>query len=103
MTHLIIDGADMDNWQRHHSGGLLIPASKRPTVLQADRDRAEREALRLCREHMGGLFVVFAPIALAKRVPEATHVNLRGEVLQTTNVARLLTIGQPDDDSDIPF
>lgn len=103
MTHLIIDGADMDNWQRHHAGGLLIPASKRPTVLQADRDRAEREALRLCREHMGGLFVVFAPLALAKRVPEATHVNLRGEVLQTHNVARLLTIGQPDDASDIPF
>ena len=48
-------------------------------------------------------FVVFAPVALAKRVPEATHVNLRGEVLQTHNVARLLTIGQPDDDSDIPF
>ena len=41
MTHLIIDGADMDNWQRHHAGGLLIPTGKRPTVLQADRDRAE--------------------------------------------------------------
>lgn len=104
MTFLILDGADMDNWQRHHSGGMLIPAPKRPTVLQADRDRAEREALRLCREHMGGLFVVFAPVALAKRVPEATHVNLRGETLRTSNVARLLTIGEPADDaSDIPF
>lgn len=104
MTHLIIDVSDMDNWPRHHSGGLLIPAIKRCTVMQADRDRAEREALRLCREHLGGLFVVFAPVALAKRVPEATHVNLRGEVLQTRNVARLLTIGTPpDDDSDIPF
>lgn len=104
MTHLILDGSDMDNWQRHHSGGLLIPANKRPTVMQADRERAEREALRLCREHMGGLFVIFAPVALAKRVPEATHVNLRGEVLHTSNVARLLTIGAPaHDDSDIPF
>lgn len=103
MTFLILDGADMDNWQRHHSGGLLVPANKRPTVLQADRDRAEREALRLCREHMGGLFVIFAPVALAKRVPEATHVNLKGEVLRTHNVARLLTIGEPDDDRDIPF
>lgn len=103
MTHLIIDGADMDNWQRHHAGGLLIPTGKRPTVLQADRDRAERGALRLCREHMGGLFVIFAPVALAKRVPEASHVNMKGETLRTSNVARLLTIGQPGDDSDIPF
>lgn len=104
MTHLIIDGADMDNWQRHHAGGLLIPVNKRPTVMQADRERAEREALRLCREHMGGLFVVFAPVALAKRVPEASHVNLKGEILRTSNVARLLTIGEPgDEDGDIPF
>ena len=104
MTFLILDGADMALWQKHHSGGLLIPAGKRPTVLQADRDLAEREALRLCREHMGGLFVVFAPVALAKRVPEATHVNLQGQTLRTSNVARLLTIGEPgDDDSDIPF
>ena len=103
MTHLILDGADLDNWQRHHAGGLMIPANKRPTVLQADRARAEREALRLCSEHMGGLFVVFAPVALAKRVPEATHVNLKGEILRTHNVARLLTIGEPVDDRDIPF
>ena len=103
MTHLILDGGELDNWERHHSGGVLIPVGKRPTVLQPDRARAEREALRLCSEHMGGLFVVFAPVALAKRVPEATHVNLKGEVLRTHNVARLLTIGEPDDDRDIPF
>lgn len=92
MTHLILDGADMDSWQRHHSGGVLIPANKRPTVLQADRNRAEAEVLRLAREHMGGLFVLYAPVAIAKRVPQATHVNLRGEVVQTTNVVRLLPI-----------
>ena len=105
MTHLILDGADMDSWQKHHSGGLLIPANKRPTVLQADRSRAESEALRLAREHMGGLFVLYAPVAIAKRVPHSTHVNLRGEVVRTESVARLLTIagGPQDQDDGIPF
>lgn len=104
MTHLILDGADMDTWQRHHSGGLLVPPHKRPTVLQADRNRAELEVLRLAREHPGGLFVLYAPVAIAKRVPEASHVNLRGEVVRTSSVARLLTIaGGPLDDDEVPF
>ncbi len=103
MTHLILDAADMDTWQRHHSGGLLIPANKRPTVLQADRQRAELEVLRLARENYGGLFVLFAPVALAKRVPEASHVNLRGEVVRTSSVARLLTIAGGPADDDVPF
>ncbi len=101
MTHLILDACDMDSWQRHHSGGVLIPADKRPTVLQADRERAEREVLRLAREHMGGLFVLFAPVAIGKRVPEASHVNIRGQVLRTANVVRLLPIAQPGDE--VPF
>lgn len=102
MTHLVIDGADLDSWERHHSGGLIIPASKRPTVLQVSRDAAEREALRLAKGNIGGLFVVYAPVAIAKRTPVATHVNLRGEVLQTRNEARLLLIGGGPED-EIPF
>lgn len=103
MTHLILDAAgDIEaTWTKHHAGGLLIPEHKCPTVLQNDRDAAEREALRLAREHMGGLFVIFAPVAIAKRVPEATHVNMRGEVLRTSNVARILAIAQLGDE--IPF
>lgn len=97
MTHLILDGADLDGWTRHHGGGVLIPLHKRPTVLQATREAAEREALRLA-QHASGVFVVFAPVALAKRLPEATHVNLRGEVLRTVNVAKLLNIGDPSDE-----
>ena len=100
MTYLILDGADVDLWQRHHSGGLLIPAGKRPTVLQANRERAEAEALRLGTQHPG-LFVIFAPVAMAKRVPVATHVNIRGDVLHTANTLRLLPIGDPLDD--VPF
>lgn len=103
MTHLILDGRDVDTWQRHHAGGVLIPAHKRPTVLQADRQRAELEVLRLAREHPGGLFVLYAPVAIAKRVPEASHVNLRGEVVRTSSVARLLTIADGPADDDVPF
>lgn len=107
MTHLILDASgDIEaTWTRHHAGGLVIPANKRPTVLQPDRAAAEGECLRLARQHMGGLFVLFAPVALARRVPEASHVNLRGEVLRTSNVVRLLPIlGAPGiDDPDVPF
>ena len=102
MTHLIIDGRDVDQWTRHHSGGLLIPADKRPTVLQANRGAGEREALRLAQMHASGTFVLFAPVALARRIPETTHVNFRGEALRTGTVVRLLPIlGEEADD--IPF
>ena len=102
MTHLILDGRDLDQWPRHHSGGFLIPPDKRPTVLQADRDAGERECLRLAQMHGGGIFVLFAPVALARRVQEATHFNLRGEVLRTGTVVRLLPILGPEVD-DVPF
>ena len=103
MTHLILDGAYLDTWQRHHSGGLLVPAHKRPSVLQPDRKAAEAECMRLA-SNRGGLFVLFAPVAIAKRVPETSHVNLRGEPVRHTNVVRLLTIaGGPEDEGDIPF
>ncbi len=105
MTHLIVNVADFDAWQRHHSGGLLIPAHQQPKVLQRTREAAELECLRLSREHAGGTFVMFAALALAKRVPEASHVNLQGQVLRTSNVARLLPILDAPgvDDPDIPF
>lgn len=105
MTHLILDGADLDLWPRHHSGGHQIPLHKRPTVLQADRDMAERECLRLARCHGGGLFVLFAPVAIARRVAQASHVNIRGEPVRTSDVVRLLPIagGSLDLDHDVPF
>ena len=80
---------------------MLHPGGEEPT----DRDAAERECLRLAREHPGGLFVLFAPVALARRIQETSHVNLRGEAMRTANVARLLPIlGAPGiDDPDIPF
>lgn len=103
MTHLILNGADLDLWPRHHSGGHVIPPGNRPMVLQRNRELAERECLRLARLHGSGLFVLFAPVALARRVPEATHVNLRGEVVNTRQVARLITISGGPEDHDVPF
>lgn len=98
MTHLILEASELDHWEPHPSGARLIHANRRPTMLQPDRDTAEREALRLARAHPQGLFVLFAPVAMAKRVPEATHVNLRGEVIRHAGVVRLLVIGDQ-----IPF
>ncbi len=102
MTHLILDGADLGIWSSHHSGGLLIPPDKRPSVLQADRECAELECLRLAQLHPG-VFVLFAPVAMAKRLSEVSHVNLRGEAVRLRNVARLLPILDPLTDSEIPF
>lgn len=103
MTHLILDGSDLDLWRRHRSGGRLVPDGKRPTVLQPDRKTAEDECLRLARYHADGLFVLFAPVAIARRVPECTHVNLRGEPVRHTNVVRLLTIAGGPEDLELPF
>lgn len=102
MTHLILDAGEMDTWQRHHSGGLLVPAQSRPTVLQRDRATAEGECLRLA-QHKAGLFVIFAPVAMGKRVPETTHVNMNGLPVRHRHVARLLTVAGGGWDDDVPF
>ncbi|MBE2245573.1 MAG: hypothetical protein IAE86_22675 [Burkholderiaceae bacterium] len=103
MSHLILDGADVYEWPRHHGGGVVIPAHRRPTVPQANRLAAEAEVMRLAAAHPGGVFVLFAPVAIAKRVPEATHCNLRGEVMRTHNVVRLLPIVDAPYEDDLPF
>ncbi len=103
MAYLVLDGADIYEWSKHHAGGVLISSHKRPTVLQANREAAEREVLRLSAEHPDGRFVLFAPVAFAKRVPEVTHVNLRGEVVRTHNVVRLLPIVKPHEEDAFPF
>lgn len=105
MTFLILDGANLYAWARHHGGGLLIPEKKRPSVLQPDRKAGELEALRLSRENAGGLFVLFGPVAIAKRMPETTHVNLRGEPVRHANVSRLVMIdgGAWDSGDEVPF
>jgi hypothetical protein len=103
MTHLILEASELDQWRKHHSGGLLVPEARRPVVLQPSREAAESEALRLAQRLPHGMFVLFAPVALAKRLPEVTHVNIRGEPLQQRNVVRLVKIGGTDQDWDIPF
>jgi hypothetical protein len=58
-------------------------------VLQASREVAEREALRLQSAHPYGRFVVFTATAVTVMLDTPTHVNLKGEPLMTRKVARL--------------
>lgn len=98
--HLILDTADVEEWTRHHAGGILVPESKRPSVLQVDGVTAEREALRLATASRSGRFVIYAPVAIAVRVLESTHVNILGEPIMHKDVVRLLPIHEDDD---LPF
>lgn len=87
---VILDVTDADEWKQRTLGYYLetdrptlplIPEGKRPTVMQPDRDTAEREASRLCRRFPGRRFAVLelAGVVQAKEVP--THVTLGGAVV----------------------
>lgn len=94
MSHLILDlsSAYAGAWAKHHSGGLLIPADERATVLQPDERTAEREAVRLAERHRRGTFVVFRAVSLAQVTPACTHVNLHGVQMRYGDVVRLLPV-----------
>lgn len=97
---LILDMADSDNWYAGPVATSLcrIPPEKRPTVVQASREVAEREALRLQAAHPGGRFVVFEATHVSVTVTAPTHVNLKGEPLLHTTVARLASLRE-----EVPF
>lgn len=82
------------------SGCERIPADRRPTVLQPDREEAEKEALRLAARFPGRRFAVFAAAALAQTIDVPTHVSISGQVLVAGKSASLAKIG-PDDE--VPF
>lgn len=77
-----------------------VPPLHAPTVVQPDRETAEREALRLAREHPGKTFVVFQACiaAVGRRVP--SHITLGGQVVREHIVPALTAI---EGDQDIPF
>ncbi|MBL8370033.1 MAG: hypothetical protein JNK28_01440 [Burkholderiaceae bacterium] len=77
-----------------------VPPLLVPTVVQPDRETAEREALRLAREHPGKTFVVFQASvgAVGRRVP--SHITLGGQVVREHIVTELADI---EGDQDIPF
>jgi hypothetical protein len=96
--HVIIDMGESHQWDlrfREHGrvfGPQLIPAGKRPTILQCARDTAEAEALRLQRAHPEGRFVIFTATHVSVLIDAPTHVNLAGEPLRIERVARLASI-----------
>jgi len=101
MTYVVIELGDAETWpQRTWAPGRVIPERRRPTMLQPDRETAEKEALRLAGRHPDRRFVVFAPIAAGVTVKVPTHVTITGKVVCERAEAALAPIDDPDE---IPF
>jgi hypothetical protein len=103
LPHLILEMSNAEQWTpAPHAGrwARAIPPTNRPTILQQDRETAEKEALRLAGAHPGKRFVVFAPIAAGVTAKVPTHVSIDGQVILERNVPALASI---DDPNEIPF
>lgn len=79
---VVLDVTDSDQWSQPY-GGLLIPVHKRSTVVQPDRETAEREAVRLAQAHPGHHFAVFALLGIVESKEIPTHTTLGGTVMAT--------------------
>lgn len=66
-----------------------IPAEDRPTILHADRESVEREALRLQAAHPNGRFAIFTATHCTAMLQVPTHVNLAGQPLRVHAAARI--------------
>mgnify|MGYP006985678203 FL=1 len=82
-----------------------IPTGRAPTVLQMDRDTAEREAQRLAAAHPDKRFAIFAAVSVAKVVTLPTHTTLSGEEIGNRQVPLLLDFADSATaaDLEIPF
>jgi len=104
---MILEISESGDWQTHPasprlvSSPLQIPPNRRPTMLQPDRETAEREALRLAREHPRGRFVVFEAVAAGITAKVPTHTTLSGKVVAERDIATLVHF--KDEDDGIPF
>lgn len=101
--HLIVEMSEAHQWDGAPQAGRwakVVPADRRPTILQQDRETAEKEALRLAGEHPGKRFVVFAPIAAGVTAKVPTHVSISGKVIVERSVPAL---GSIDDLNEVPF
>jgi hypothetical protein len=106
MAWVIIELSDAHNWSSHFAGGAIIPERRRPAVLQASRDAAEREAQRLADMRPDGKFVVFEAVAAGYTVKVPTHTTLAGKVFREASKAVLVQLGpEPAEelDDDLPF
>jgi len=101
LTYVVIELGDAETWvQPAWAPGRIIPDRRRPSMLQPDRETAEKEALRLAGLHPDRRFVVFAPIAAGVTVKVPTHVTMSGKVVCERAQAALASIDDPDE---IPF
>lgn len=109
--HVIIEMSDAHNWETFPGGQLpapplaptKIPERRRPTVLQASREIAEQECLRLANEHPGSKFVVFAPICAGITAKVATHTTLAGKVIAERAIATVVQFQEEEVEDGLPF
>lgn len=88
---VVLDVTDYDTWWLEAratmglpDGSAVIPMGKRSSVIQRDREVAEREAVRLAQAHPGRRFAVFTFVGVVEAKHVATHVTLGGRVVATT-------------------
>jgi hypothetical protein len=106
VSFLILDITEAHNWddmQVPLSKPKRIPAECRPTVLQSDREAAERELLRLAKRYPRNTFVLFEPAAKGVTIKVPTHHNIAGRVMAERDETLLVKITEQDFDDDLPF
>jgi hypothetical protein len=108
---MILEVSDSGDWVTHPIGMMpgdrerprTIPPHRRPTVLQPDVETAERECLRLAREHPGARFVVFKAVSAGITAKVPSHTTLGGKVVAEKDVATLVQFSADEDPDEIPF
>ena len=81
---VILDVTEYDTWSKHFGGGVVAPLVKRPSVVQPDRESAEREAVRLAQAHPGHRFAVFTLVGIVQTKEVPTHITLGGKTVAAT-------------------
>jgi len=106
MSFLILDITEAHNWadlQVPLSAPKRIPADCRPTVLQTDREAAERELMRLAKSYPRRTFILFEPAAKGVTIKVPTHATIAGRVVAERVETLLVKIQEQDLDDDLPF
>jgi len=96
---IIIEISDIDAWPLAHGGGKRLPEDNRPTVLQPDRDTAEKEAKRLARISPNKRFCILEAQVVATTIEVPSHITVSGNVWNTRREAVLVEIN----DGEVPF
>lgn len=105
---MILEVSETHDWEAHPRNAiegarsLVIPPNRRPTVLQANREVAERECVRLAGLHPGSRFMVFEAVAVGITTKVPTHTTLGGKVVAERSFPTLVHI-KDDDTDEIPF